>query len=289
MDLNLLSKNNILVSKIQDNNIFHIFFEIIQYYSSNYQDIYIYENNIDKNNPCQKWRVFVMQKMYGKTIKYTNLLINNHRFNNGYNHNKFIKFQASNYLIELVKNIASTEKPEYILFNQRKPNNRYLYDYKTKLPLDDYLKSQNLNLPLKTCCFDDLNVKEQYDICSKAIIFITMHGAACTNLIFTPLNTPLIEINFRTHWYCDGVCDDHFNGKISINEKCNGTLMFPEYHKADYHNLCYLLGKKYYEISPIEYSGKFLNRNPISKENIFIDGDNLVKLINIYIKIINYI
>lgn len=69
MDLNLLSKNNILVSKIQDNNIFHIFFEIIQYYSSNYQDIYIYENNIDKNNPCQKMESFRYAKIVWKNYK----------------------------------------------------------------------------------------------------------------------------------------------------------------------------------------------------------------------------
>merc|ERR1711907_217520 len=96
------SKNNILVSKIQDNNIFHIFFEIIQYYSPNYQDIYIYENNIDKNNQCQKWRVFVMEKLYGKQLKYTNTLIQNTRFNNGYNHNTFIKYPPNKFLIDLV-------------------------------------------------------------------------------------------------------------------------------------------------------------------------------------------
>jgi hypothetical protein len=35
------------------------------------------------------------------------------------------------------------------------------------------------------------------------------------------------------------------------------------------------------------YSGKFNSRNPISKQNIYIDGDNLVKLIELYTK--NYL
>jgi hypothetical protein len=123
-------------------------------------------------------------------------------------------------------------------------------------------------------------VEEQYDICSDAALFICGHGAGCTNLIFTPKNCPLIEINFRNHWYCDPVCEDHYNGTISINEKCNGKLCYREYfHKADYHNLCHLIDKKYLEVEAVEYGGRFLSKNPISKQRIYIDGNQLAHTI----------
>jgi hypothetical protein len=121
--------------------------------------------------------------------------------------------------------------------------------------------------------------QEQYDICSGAALFISAHGAACTNMIFMPISTPIIEINFRKHWYCDPVCDNHFHNKISFDTNCDGGLIHPHYHKADFHNLSHLLGKKYYEITPDKYSGKFRDKNPISKENIHINGEYLIKLI----------
>jgi fructose-1,6-bisphosphatase/inositol monophosphatase family enzyme len=89
--------------------------------------------------------------------------------------------------------------------------------------------------------------EEQYHICSEAALFISAHGAACSNMIFTPSSTPMIEINFRKDWYCDPVCDQHYHNKISFDTKCNGQLLHAEYHKADFHNLSHLLGKKYYE------------------------------------------
>ena len=107
-----------------------------------------------------------------------------------------------------------------------------------------------------------------------------MHGAACTNLIFTPKDVVFIEINFRTNWYCDPVCDEHFTCKIGINEKCNGPLLHKNYHKADYHNLSYLLGRKYFEINPICYGGKFIDRNPISKESIYVNSKQIIDIIN---------
>ena len=68
----------ILVSKITDNNIFHIFaFDIINYYDKNYTEAIIDSNNLDiVNSGCQKWRLFVMKKLY-KNVSlhyfYTNL------------------------------------------------------------------------------------------------------------------------------------------------------------------------------------------------------------------------
>ena len=274
---------NHFISKIPDNNIFHILiFDVLPNYQENYDKISIYENNIDKNNQCQKWRLFIMQKIYNKKVDYVNFN-NFNQINNPplYDCWKFIKFKSSIQLISLINKINSNKNGEYILLNQRKPDNRYLHDFNTKLYLQNYLKQKQFKLPFKFCCFDDMNVQEQYDICSKAAIFISVHNAGCTNLIFTPLNCPLIEINYRKHWYCDPVCDDHLNNKISINKKCNGKLQYyPEYHKADYHNLCHLLGKKYVEIDPIEYGGTYIDRNPINKKRIYIDGENLVNIVN---------
>ena len=110
---------------------------------------------------------------------------------------------------------------------------------------------------------------------------ISAHGAGCTNLIFTPPDTPLLEISFRKHWYCDPVCDDHFYGRKSINEKCNGTLNHgPHYHKADFHNLCRLIKKPFFEIEAEEYGEGFTARNPIGRKKIYIDGKRVVACIN---------
>jgi hypothetical protein len=64
-----------------------------------------------------------------------------------------------------------------------------------------------------------------------------------------------------------------------LTQICDGGLIHPHYHKADFHNLSHLLGKKYYEITPDKYSGNFRDKNPISKENIHINGEYLIKLI----------
>lgn len=275
--------DDILISSIPDNNIFHILvFDILTNYRNNYNNIYIYKNNIDTENQCQKWRKFVMEKIYNTKVEYVDYL-NSSQPNNKplYDCWKFIKFQPYPQLINLFKNLNSNQNGQYILLNQRKNNNRYLYDYDTCINLQDYLNLYTFKLPFVSCCFDEMTVEEQHQICSKAAIFISVHNAGCTNLIFTPTNCPLIEFNFRTHWYCDPVCDDHMNNKISINKKCNGNLQYyPEYHKADYHNLCHLLGKKYVEIDPVEYGGKFIDNNPINKKRIYVDGEKLVDIIN---------
>jgi len=57
--------NNIVVSTISDNNIFHIFaFDIIKYYNMQCSHAYILDKNINKNSNVQKWRYFVMNKLY---------------------------------------------------------------------------------------------------------------------------------------------------------------------------------------------------------------------------------
>jgi hypothetical protein len=268
-----------LISENNDYNIFHIFvFDIIKYYNSDIKEVYINDLNIDKEQLTQKWRYFVMKKLYSD-VRYTINTNRNIIYHNSYNCWKFINYSIDNHILEIVNKINSKSHGEYILLNQRSINNRYLYDNETELPLEDYLRK--FNFPFKCCNFENMTPEEQYEICSKALVFISVHGAGCTNLIFTPIDCPLIEINFRTNWYCDPVCDDHFHKIIDINDKCDGELTYSkEYHKADYHNLCYLIGKKYIEIDAIKYKGGFNDRNPINKKKVYINGKNLLNLIN---------
>lgn len=279
---------NSFVSRIPDNNIFHILYDLYMYYDASYSDIYIYydeqSKNIDINHPCQNWRKFILEAVFQCKVKYTNQLsVYNYPKRNPFQHTRYIKYDKDNVFVEMLKHIIPTSDcGKYILLNQRKENNRYMYDTITGLPIHIFLE-QNQNkfpIPFRFCCFDDMTPEEQYHICSEAALFISAHGAACTNMIFTPSSASLIEINFRKDWYCDPVCDQHFHNKISFDTRCNGTLLHPGYHKADFHNLSHLLGKKYYEITPDRYTGQFRDRNPISKENIHINGQYLVKLIH---------
>ena len=277
--------NEILFSNINENNIFHIFeWDIIRFYSPNYQKALIYADNIDINHPTQKWRYFVMNKLY-KSVEYTNLKAQSRLLYAGFECFEFIKYFPSYPLIDIYQKLRPKLYGKYILVVQRNENDRYLYDYHTKLPLQDYVQTKKFKLPVKHCNFAQLSPQDQYDACANSAIIIMAHGAGCTNVIFTPKQTPLIEINFRKHWYCDLVCDDHFSGKISINQKCNGKLTcFNHFHKADYHNLCHLINKKYVEMEAIEYGGSFNTRNPISKQKIFIDGALLENYINQYLE-----
>ena len=278
-----LDYNNIVVSTISDNNICHIFaFDIIKNYN-NVSNAYILSENINKNSNVQKWRYFVMNKLYN--CKYIDKIstYQKKQFHSGYDHMKFTKYKQDPHITNIYRKIISNKKEgKYILLNIR-DDERILYENNSGLKLEAFLQENEhrLNASFLCCNFSKMKPEEQYDICHNACIFITAHGAGCTNLIFTPLKTPLIEINLRKHWYCDNVCDEHYKGKISMNTKCDGKLTYrPYFHKADYHNLCYLLGKKYLEIEAIKYDGGFLCRNPISKKNIYIDGEFLIKYIN---------
>ena len=284
------TNSGILVSRMPDNNIFHILYDLFMYYDDTIREVYIYNNlhnPIDIDNPCQKWRRFVLHRIFKSEIKYTNeLFVYNYPKRQPFDHMHYIKNEISTTLLDMLKNIIPQNKGKYILINQRHENNRYMYDTSTGEPIHYFLTKYNFEIPVRYCCFDDMQPEEQYEICSNAAVFISMHGAACTNIIFTPISTPLIEINFRKYWFCDPVCDAHFNQEISFDTKCNGSLIHSHYHKADFHNLCGLMGKKYYEITPDKYTGRFRDRNPISKENIHINGIYLIGLIkNVLTKI----
>ncbi len=272
-----------LISDIKDQNIFHIFaFDIIKYYDSKYKKVIIDSSRLDLENSCQKWRYFVLKKLYESVEYADNTTYKNKPTHKDFIFSKFIKNGMDPHVKKIYDIISSKNEGKYILLNQRNSEDRYLYDYNTKIKLEDYLSSQDLKLPLRVCNFGIMTPEEQYEICANCAVFISAHGAGCTNLIFTPPKTPLIEVNFRKHWYCDPVCDDHFDGVISPNEKCNGKLCYhPIFHKADYHNLCYFIDKPYLEIEAQTYGRGFSSRNPISKRRIYIHGDNIVSYINV--------
>jgi hypothetical protein len=283
-------KNNTVVSSYPDNNIFHIFaFDIIRYYNDKSSNAYIWSENIDENSNVQKWRYFLMKKLYNNCEYVDKIRLEElqkskpEKFHSSYDCWEFINYKEDPHITKIYSKIISNKiEGKHILLNIRE-DHRILYENNSGLKLETFLQENKnrLNAPFMYCNFSKMKPEEQYDVCHNARVLVSAHGAGCTNLIFTPINTPVIEINFRKHWYCDNVCDEHFRGEISMNAKCDGKLSFrPYFHKADYHNLCYLLNKKYIEIEAVKYDGGFLSRNPISKKNIYIDGENLIQYID---------
>ena len=271
-----------LVSNIKDQNIFHIFaLDIVPNYDPGQTSVTIDSRNLDLDHPCQKWRYFVLSKLY-KTVRYSRLFVRNRSTKSkSYNHWEFIECEPDPHFGKICDVLSSKEPGRYVLLNQREVDDRYLYDHRTRKRLEDFLSTQKLSLPLRVCNFATMTPEEQYEACANCAVLVAVHGAGCTNLVFTPKPTPMIEINLRRHWYCDPVCDDHFFGVLSMNEPCNGKLThMPHFHKADYHNLCQLIGKPYQEIEAVEYGGGFINRSPIARRRIYVDGQDLVRRIN---------
>jgi hypothetical protein len=173
---------------------------------------------------------------------------------------------------------------KYILIEQR-TSCRVLYDFNTRCKLEEIMQKNICEYPIKFCDFASISVQEQYDLCSQCVLLISVQGSGLINMLFTQQDVPIIEINFRKHWYCDPVCQDHYNNVIDINENCNGKLQYyPIYHKADNHNLCHLINKRYYEMDPEEYGGGFYSNNPICKNKIYINTDKLTNLIKTILK-----
>ena len=102
-------------SNISDNNIFHIFaFDIIKYYNNNCEKAYIWSKNIDKNHNTQKWRYFVMNKLYDCEyidIEIPNLIKERLKtikpLHNGYNCWQFIKYNEDPHIKNIYTKINS--------------------------------------------------------------------------------------------------------------------------------------------------------------------------------------
>jgi hypothetical protein len=141
------------------------------------------------------------------------------------------------------------------------------------------LSLRSKGIAFKHCNFAQLTPVDQAGICSGASVFVAVHGAGISNVIFTPSECPLIEINFRRYWFCDEVCAKHFNGKLKFDQKCGRKWRNAlKFHKADFHNLSYLLNRQYVEFEAEAYDS-YRSRNPISRKKVFVDGAQLVTVI----------
>ena len=181
----------ILTHDYNDNNIFHIFLlDIVRYYHSYYRSvkIYTYDDKLDKNNLSQKWRYFFLKKLFQNVEYIDNIphgFFGSHIIVYPYDCMNTIKYPMNPRYMDIYSKVSSNCKGEYILLNQRYDDNRTLYDDDTGLLIEECI--QNLEIPIKICDFGKMTPEEQYEICSKAKLFISMHGAGCTNMLFTPL------------------------------------------------------------------------------------------------------
>lgn len=251
--------------------------------------LYVASDNIKWNKPEHKWRVYVLSNIF-RRVEFVSaddldrivdpIPVDT---SGGYHHHKFRKYPPNAdaiRLTEFIKENAGLNRPDhpYVLLNQRPVNKRYLVEEKTDAPLGDYLAEalRKRGIPFKNCDFSEMTPNEQAQTCFGANLFISVHGAGLTNVIFTPRECPVLEFNFRKHWNCHPVCDRHFSGDLQDHEECDGELTFqPHFHKADFHNLCLLLGRPYTELEAERY-GRHYSRNPINRVSVFVDGVRLL-------------
>jgi hypothetical protein len=284
----------ILISQIKDSNIFHFFsLEINSVWKriQNCNDTYLLFLKDYHQNGVHKWRRDLLScviptftcvndmKQYCKKNNIKNIQYENINYNEWIiNPWQFIDYKPNilfNNFSDVVKNklMVNNYKGTYATLITR-ANTRVLYDFKTHILFEENFKQecQNNNIPFKVICFDTISLQEQAEALQDTKVMLSCHGAANTNLFFLPENGHLLEINFRKHWYCDPVCDDHFTNKINYTCKCNGKLTCkPYFHKADYHNLSKFFNKKYTELE-FEYSDGFIDRNPINVKNIYVNS-----------------
>ncbi len=281
-------------TRYKDENLFHIFFaDILSVYGMKIEaghSIFIVKNEINPDSSVQIWRRYLLSKLFDSVhyIEESELdsIQNPIELKEGafqFDIHDFIKYRRKKSLIRFIDSLKSPpSQDKYILLVQRNMDDRFLHDDVSDEPIETVLleRMNELPLPLKIANFAELDPQEQESICSGAKIFIAMHGAGLTNLIFTPPDCQIIEVNYRRHWYCDPVCDPHYNGMLAYDEDCGGPLTFkPEFHKADYHNLCGLLGKPYLEMEAERYEG-YTQAIPICRKRIYVDSNKLIGYIN---------
>lgn len=278
----------LLVSQYDDVNIFH-FFAVEINAVWNYlvsrdkdKDICLYLQKYDATSSVHRWRLDVLRAIIPtytnidevsykqvQILPMTDWIVNSWTF---------ITYNSSPNYMALARKVKDHYKTSeltgtHAVFVSRNKS-RILYDIHTKRRLEDMFTElcNTLSIPHRVVSFDKSTLEDQARALGDAKVMISCHGAANTNIFLLPDNGHLLEINFRRHWYCDPVCDQHFNGNIGYKTKCNGRLTFrPYFHKADYHNICHLFGKGYTELEVEDASG-FLDRNPINVKTIYVDA-----------------
>ena len=162
---------------------------------------------------------------------------------------------------------------ECVLIQRRA--SRLLHAAETGERLEDWLSPclAAASIPFKTVVFEELDPLDQWRAVSKARLLIGMHGSGLTNLVFTPECCEVLEIDLRHQWTCDPLCDAHRCGLLAPGEAC--TAQPPQYHKADYHNLCGLFGRPYKALSAVSGSG-YRGINPIDLSVFEVSGASLL-------------
>ena len=298
----------IIRSAMNDNNIFHfLVLEIKALWDfisrNNKVDYHIVLTNYDPSLPAHKWRRSLIEAICTKVYAidetmpvatFDNAIMDIPLQIKGtmIESFKYINYEPNTSLIEMIRRIKTyhlnvgweADACEGVLLIQRKSGTRILHDSATDLPIETALEPmcREAGVPFKCCYFEEMTFYEQLVAMHRAKWIVAAHGAAETNLIFAGRGATLVEINMRPHWYCDPVCDAHFNKTLRIDQKCKGGLKYhPTYHKADYHNLAKSCGIHYIEIDPISYKGTFIDRNPISKQILCVDSKDVGRAIGL--------
>ena len=264
-------------STFTDINIFHFFsLEINAICKAKPKSLYL-EKYID--DPVNRWRADFIRalgiEVHTSYIKCdTTLEVKGWLFDSW----TFVQYLPDKNIMQIPKlvkmNLNISDNPTDIVFIKR-DKSRILYDLNNNL-LDEVLLTKMPHM--KVVNFDNCSFYEQVSILSKARVMISCHGAANTNLIFLPTHAKMIEISFRSHWYCDPICKGHNDGSIDYKTKCNshGLTYRPYYHKADYHNLAKLCDIEYVEV-PLDRAEGYIDDNPINVRKVYVNPQLIIK------------
>lgn len=168
------------------------------------------------------------------------------------------------------------DKIPQVVFSLRRKN-RILCDVHTKSPIEELIVEKYGQQSI--VYFESMDAIDQVNILQNCKVFCGVHGANLVNLVFTRTNAHVIEIDLKKHWNCDPVCNDHFSNKLKPDEPCKGKLTRGVYHKADYHNLSLLCGKKYQSISALDVE-QYNDRNPINVQKVYVEFSILCKYVD---------
>jgi hypothetical protein len=290
---NIIVLNN---ARHMTTNVYHVYSsEVCQVMNimQNHPNIYsVLVLDHDETNKCMVWRLRIIQAIF-KCVHMFTLPSNIEEYKLFYlpapncftiPFREFKYIPKNDVMIDFVKRIKSAgfglpldNVGTDVVFVQRRPPFRCLYDIHTRKPLQDVLTElMPKSTTFKVCFFEEMTVEEQAQTVSNAKCLICPHGAGLTNMIFLPDNATVIEYNFRKWWTCDPVCERHMLGEISYKEPCQAHP--PVFHKADYYSLASMLNKRYIEL-PVEEMEERKDANPISWSKLFVDPDQIIEFV----------
>jgi len=287
----------LIVSEFYDTNIFHFFAHEVnvvwKFLVKNPGEHVLFLKSFNPSNPANVWRLGLLNTLIPtitanpptdvkqvrlETGAWDWMLVDPHRY--------ITKYETCDFYAPLAERIKQSlgvtdAKGEYVLYIKRDAS-RVLYDHKTKELFENLFTRfcESNGIEYKVASFDGgVSFREQAELMASARAVVSVHGAANTNIFLLPEGGHLIEINFRRFWHCDPVCFDHFSGKLKYRDKCTGKLWWrTHFHKAEYHNLAMLFGKRYTEID-IEDAENFQSCVPICVEKIYVDSAKLLEII----------